>query len=194
MTAKILASADGLSGSLAVGANEAFAFKPIDGGLELSQDGIIFQTVDTNGKVVFPQNSALTSFVKVTTANGFGSTRTGVRRFTTVLSQIGSDITYEDSAANGASFTINTNGIYAITYVDSSSEAADYGVSINTAANGAPASLADILLEVTSSTANHRDGPSFIQPLVAGSVLRPYSSAANTGSTGKAWFMIVRIG
>lgn len=57
MTAKITASADGLSGSLAVGANEAFQFKPVGGGLELSQDGITFQTVDTNGKVAFPQNS-----------------------------------------------------------------------------------------------------------------------------------------
>lgn len=194
MTAKITASADGLSGSLAVGANEAFQFKPVSGGLELSQDGITFQTVDTSGKVVFPQNSVLTSFVKVTTANGFGSTRTGVRRFTTVLSQVGSDITYADSAANGSSFTINTDGIYAITYVDSSTGAADYGVSINTADNGQPSNLADILLEVTSSSASHRDGPSFIQPLVAGSVLRPYSSATSTGSTGKAWFMITRIG
>ena len=56
MTAKITASSDGLSGSLAVGANEAFQFKPVGGGLELSQDGITFQTVDTNGKVAFPQN------------------------------------------------------------------------------------------------------------------------------------------
>lgn len=55
MTAKIAASADGLSGSIAVGANEAFAFKPVAGGLELSQDGITFQTVDTNGVVAFPQ-------------------------------------------------------------------------------------------------------------------------------------------
>lgn len=55
MTAKITASADGLSGSLAVGANEAFKFKPVGGGLELSQDGIAFQTVDTDGKVTFPQ-------------------------------------------------------------------------------------------------------------------------------------------
>lgn len=58
MTAKISASVDGLSGSLAVGANEAFQFKPVAGGLELSQDGITFQTVDTNGKVTFPQNVA----------------------------------------------------------------------------------------------------------------------------------------
>lgn len=54
MTAKLTAAADGLSGSLAVGANEAFQFKPVAGGLELSQDGITFQTVDTDGKVAFP--------------------------------------------------------------------------------------------------------------------------------------------
>lgn len=59
MTAKLTASADGLSGSLAVGANEAFQFKPVAGGLELSQDGITFQTVDTDGKVAFPQMGQL---------------------------------------------------------------------------------------------------------------------------------------
>lgn len=81
MTAKITASADGLSGSLAVGANEAFKFKPVAGGLELSQDGITFQTVDTDGKVAFPQGRSSyrsgeviqTIFAKDAGSNSIGS-------------------------------------------------------------------------------------------------------------------------
>lgn len=75
MTAKLTAAADGLSGSLAVGANEAFQFKPTGGGLELSQDGITFQTVDTNGKVAFPQNQiAFTGYQAGPTGAGFTPT------------------------------------------------------------------------------------------------------------------------
>lgn len=76
MTAKIIASNDGLSGSLAVGANEAFQFKPVGGGLELSQDGIIFQTVDTNGKVAFPQTSLASS------GPAFSAVKAGVQSIT----------------------------------------------------------------------------------------------------------------
>lgn len=56
MTAKISASADGLYGSLAVGATEAFSFKPVGGGLELSQNDVIFETVTADGKAAFPNN------------------------------------------------------------------------------------------------------------------------------------------
>ena len=58
------------------------------------------------------------SVVHVDIGNGFGSTNIKIRRFTTVVTNTGSDITYADSATLGGSFTINTDGIYAITYTD----------------------------------------------------------------------------
>jgi hypothetical protein len=71
--------------------------------------------------------------VVVTTGNGYGSTNTTIRRFTTTLSSVGTAITYADSAANGASFTINETGIYAIRYSEQVSTGADryLGASVN---------------------------------------------------------------
>lgn len=51
----------------------------------------------------------------VVTGNGVGATNTKVHRFTTQQSIQGTDITYADSAANGASWTINTTGSYSMT-------------------------------------------------------------------------------
>lgn len=56
--------------------------------------------------------------VVVHTGNGHGSTNNKIRRFTTIQENVGSNITYADNAANGASFTINKSGYYCITYSD----------------------------------------------------------------------------
>lgn len=50
--------------------------------------------------------------------NGFGSTNTGVRRFTNILQNVGSAITYSSSSTLGDSFTINEDGLYTIKYED----------------------------------------------------------------------------
>jgi len=76
--------------------------------------------------------TSLNSCSRVNTPNGHGSTNNKIRRFTNVdLST--SDITYADSAANGGSWTINTAGLYAITYVDRNVSAITtrFGVSVN---------------------------------------------------------------
>ncbi len=52
--------------------------------------------------------------VRVHTGNGYGSTNTKRRRYTTTEKNAGSDISYADSATLGASFTINANGDYQI--------------------------------------------------------------------------------
>lgn len=51
-------------------------------------------------------------------ANAFGSVNTKHRRYTTIKTNAGSAITYADSASNGATFTINEAGDYAITMCD----------------------------------------------------------------------------
>jgi hypothetical protein len=71
------------------------------------------------------------SEVVVDTGNGFGSTNTKIRRFTTTQSSVGTDITYADSAADGASFTINTTGIYAISYTERFDGGSYFGISVN---------------------------------------------------------------
>lgn len=52
--------------------------------------------------------------VVVHSGNGYGSTNTKRRRYSTLTENTGTDITYADSSTLGATFTINTNGIYVI--------------------------------------------------------------------------------
>lgn len=70
-------------------------------------------------------------------ANGFGATNTKHRRYTTVKTNVGTAITYADSAANGATFTINEAGDYTITVCDRNATASRdvyFGVAVNSAA------------------------------------------------------------
>lgn len=62
--------------------------------------------------------------------SGHGSTNDKIRCFTSATSQ-GSGIEYSSDAVNGDSFTIMENGVYAISYTDSHSSAAAFGVSVN---------------------------------------------------------------
>ena len=98
-------------------------------------------TAPTTGQVLAATSSTTATWqnapgvgnseVIVNTGNGYGSTNTRIRRFTTTQSSVGTDITYADSAANGASFTINTTGIYAISYTERPSSAGYFGISVN---------------------------------------------------------------
>lgn len=81
------------------------------------------------GVVSFP--STVHSCIRLNTANGYGSTNTKIRRFTNTVLNQGSDITYADSATLGASFTINTDGVYSISYNDQFNVASWFGTSLN---------------------------------------------------------------
>lgn len=69
--------------------------------------------------------------VSVYTGFGFGSTNTFIRRFTTILTAVGTAITYADSATDGGSFTINEAGLYEIYYSDQTNVTCAFGVSVN---------------------------------------------------------------
>ena len=75
--------------------------------------------------------------VWVHTGNGYGSTNTKIRRFTTTKKNVGTAITYADSATNGATFTINEGGLYEIQCCDRYTAASNdcfFGFSLNSAA------------------------------------------------------------
>lgn len=71
--------------------------------------------------------------VYVSLGNGYGSTNTKIRRYSTTNLNVGTSITYADSAGNGGSFTINDTGIYAISGHDFvASGNCSSGISVNT--------------------------------------------------------------
>jgi len=137
------------------------------------------------------------SMVRLHTSNGYGSTNTMIRRFTTQVTNLGSDITYADSATLGATFTINTNGVYAISYSDQGSAANYCGISLNsseltTSINTIIA--ADRLVMTTFPAGSQTGNTSWTGYLAAGAVVRPHTAAAAVGSfPATTAFTIVRV-
>lgn len=137
------------------------------------------------------------SMVRLNTANGYGSTNNKIRRFSTVVSNTGTDITYADSASLGASFTINTAGIYAISYSDIFNAGEIMGISINTSAPTTSVRnipVAEILSIVTIAGPNSEGSIGFVGYFSAGAVLRAhtgFSSAA--GAVNNTQFTITKV-
>jgi hypothetical protein len=138
------------------------------------------------------------SDVWVVTANGYGSTHNKIRKFTTTRRNQGSSITYNNSAAaDGATFTINTQGVYAITYTDQFSGSERLGISVDTAATTTDISSIpeDNRLCVNStSAANDIELCSIVLPLNAGQIIRPHTNGVGSGvNTYGESFRITRV-
>lgn len=109
--------------------------------------------------LVVPQSE-----VVLVSGNGFGSTATNIRRFSTTMVNTGTAITYSDSSTAGGLFTINENGIYSITYNDRSNAGENIGITLNASSlTVAPGSLpytelvgyVDIQVSSNTSTLSH---------------------------------------
>lgn len=158
-------------------------------------------SLDATGQVTLlktPSISTAQSMVRLNTANGTGSTNTAIRRFTNVVTNQGSDITYTDSSTAGASFTINTSGVYALTYSDEFSTTVDMGLSLNSSQLTTTIkniTAADRLASITTGGANFDGSVTWAGYLAAGSVVRAHTSASTTTGTTPAVanFTITRI-
>ena len=173
-------------------------FKIVVGPNGSQVDGI---SVDATGQPTFkkpPKSTDAASMVRLNTANGYGSTNTAIRRFTNVVTNQGTDITYADSATLGSSFTINTAGVYSITYVDNFTSAQFLGVSKNTTQPTinivSLTNLSEILTYDTAPASGQSGNAKWTGYLEAGSVIRPHGNAigAATG-TSPQLFTIVRV-
>ena len=137
------------------------------------------------------------SYVRLNTANGYGNNNTMIRRFTNIVNQGGTDITYADSIAFGGSFTINTSGTYSISYSDQFTAVSGMGLTLNTTtpltAIGSVA-VGEILGVATTSAANLASCATFTGLLSAGSVVRAHAAGATTGTqTTFCQFTIARV-
>ena len=130
------------------------------------------------------------SMVRLNTANGYGSTNTAIRRFTNTVTNQGADITYADSATLGASFTINTAGVYAIEWGDQFTGASFMAITLNDTAVGNAGSM---LASSSSIAANFPGGVSWTGYLAAGSVVRAACGTASGTATAYCQFTITRV-
>jgi hypothetical protein len=142
--------------------------------------------------------SATQSMVRLNTMNGGGSTNTAIRRFSNVVTNQGSDITYADSATLGASFTINTSGVYAISYNDSFNASAYIGLSLNSTqltTSIDSITVSDKLCYSETSAANANSSIAWTGYLVSGSVVRPHGPGVvvNSAALARCTFTIVRV-
>ena len=146
---------------------------------------------------LFPTISAL-SYVRVNTANGYGSTNTVIRRFTNVVNNVGTDITYADSATLGATFTINTAGVYSVHSSDVFNTVGAIGISINSTqltTNIADIAVANVLAAATSPADGRAGTSSATFYAAAASVVRAHTQGlvSSTSSQSTCQFTIARV-
>lgn len=145
------------------------------------------------------QERVLRSEVWLTGGNGHGATNTKIRRFTTTVRNVGTAITYADSANNGASFTINEDGVYMVTYSDSyGAGSSDMGLSINSTeltTDITSITNADRLLCWVSANSNFTATGSVQVTARKGDVIRAHTTAlVNQTVDQRTTFKITHIG
>lgn len=163
-----------------------------------------FTLVNTLGTFFLPTNSAILtnqpinnrSTIMLGTGNGSGSINTVIRRFVTLVTSLGTDITYTDSATAGSSFTINTNGVYFVSYTDYNGSPAASGLSKNSV--NLTTSIQSIPLSEVLQTGGIGGvvvgTTSWSGPLVAGDIVRPHNGIALSGTgTNDTIFVISKV-
>lgn len=137
------------------------------------------------------------SMVRLADGNGHGSTNTKIRRFSTTVQNIGTGITYADSATAGASFTINESGVYSISYTDRNNSIVNtFGISLNSNQLTTDISLittANALSIVDASSGGFAVQVCWSGVLSAGDIIRPHTDGLqnNTGYGSK--FTITKV-
>ena len=137
------------------------------------------------------------SNVRLDTANGYGSTGTAIRRFTNERVNVGSGITYTDSATDGASFTAIRSGFYFASYSESANSSSGIAaISLNASSlNVSPNSLADSEVLASVQLGNVTNAENFSVSwagwLWAGDIIRPHTNTFTPTANGRTKFSIV---
>lgn len=126
------------------------------------------------------------SMVRVLGANGYGSTNTKVRRFTTIATNQGGSITYADSATLGGTFTVGAAGVYSATFTDQFTGACSIAL-ISNGTNGAASITAltanEILASTTVSSPSYGISVAWTGYLAAGAVIWAQTDGIATGAS-----------
>jgi hypothetical protein len=159
-------------------------------------------SIPANFSNVLPQWSQSDSSVRLNTiaagVSGYGSTNTAIRRFTNTVDNLGTAITYSDSATLGASFLINEDGLYNISYTDSFSTGLNLGLSRNSSQLTTAIqsiSVSNRLNVVNTQATNTSDTVSWSGYLFKNDIIRPHSDTSpTTGDGARAQFTISKVG
>lgn len=132
----------------------------------------------------------------VHTANGHATTNNKIRRFSTVMTNVGTAITYADSAADGASFTINVTGFYSIQYTDGGPTGARWGISRNSAelTTGIESIAIATRLSFARTAASENSPACRTLLLTAADVIRPHTDGFPDGASNITFFSIAKVG
>lgn len=147
--------------------------------------------------VAAPYDSAvnITGVIVVQGANGFGSTNTAIRRFDSTIIDTGTAMTFADSAADGASFTIDEAGVYYMSIQEQfNAGAGQTGISLNSA------QLTTIIGSITAAnrlatlTTSGSEGGSLsiVRTLAATDVIRVHTDKSAAADIGTR-FTIVKL-
>jgi hypothetical protein len=136
--------------------------------------------------------------VRLHTGNGHGSTNNKIRRFSTVVDNLGSAITYADSATDGASFTINEDGVYHISFSDQSNSTNFHGISLNSTELTTEIHditvIADRLGLSRASGAAAAECIAWSGPLYKDDIIRAHTQGGAEGNASRTTFTITKIG
>lgn len=173
-------------------------FVGLDGDGNASSSGF-FDIVVSDNPLPVQIDTIVDQEVFVQEGNGHGSTNTRIRRFSTVVRNVGSAITYIDSATNGSSFIINQTGMYSMTYADyNSTGLVIIGISLNStqlSTNIESINNINRLTGTANSSPTTGGGVSHtvIKRLVPGDVIRPHTNGVPTNPGVTTAFSITKL-
>lgn len=136
----------------------------------------------TNLSVIGPKHTSPRHEVLVSSGNGYGSTSTKIRRFSSAALNLGTAIGYVQSATAGDSFVIKEAGLYFVSYADFRAGGVTFfGISLN---SGSLTTSIDSLtppenLCMKYNQAGTYGGCSDLKRLVCGDVIRAHGGAAD---------------
>ena len=143
-----------------------------------------------------PQKEVGNDVVTVHTGNGHGSINTKIRRYTTILENTGTAITYADSATLGASFTINEAGLYEVTMAERGTSAGAAGASLSSTELTTGIDSISIAKRIFIRSTYDANAIPITRTIrcVAGDVIRPHTDAAvGIGTTSLSTFSVRKI-
>jgi hypothetical protein len=144
-----------------------------------------------------PQFEDADSMVRLHTGNGHGSINNKIRRFSSLVSNIGSAINYTDSATDGAEFEILEDGFYSISYSDNGTSACNKGLSLNSTELTTfiyTINSADRLAYITPSTTDYSGVASWSGNLSKGDIIRAHTDGVGSSQESRVSFTIAKVG